>query len=72
MDNHEIRELREALGLTTQELADKLGVARYTINRWESGQTKPLPAFVKILERLKSNETTRKQKTETAKDATEH
>ncbi len=53
MNNSDIKELREKLGLTTQQLADKIGVTRYTINRWEKGLSKPHPIFAKILEELK-------------------
>ena len=56
MDNHQIKELRESLGLTTQALADKIGVTRYTINRWESGKSKPQPRSAKMLEKLKGKE----------------
>ena len=35
-----IRERREALGLSVEELADKLGVARQTVYKWEKGQVK--------------------------------
>ncbi len=53
MNGTDIKKLRESLGLSTQELADKFGVARYTINRWERGITKPHPVFEKMLEKLK-------------------
>ncbi len=33
----EIRRLRERLGLTQQELADRLGIAGATLSRWETG-----------------------------------
>ncbi len=36
-----IKELRERLGWTQQQLADKLGVNRNTINRWEMGKRSP-------------------------------
>jgi DNA-binding transcriptional regulator YiaG len=52
MTNHEIKELREALKLSTQQLANKIGVSRYTINRWESGESRPQPRSAKMLEKL--------------------
>ena len=33
----ELKALRARLGLTQAELADKLGVERNTVNRWEMG-----------------------------------
>jgi transcriptional regulator with XRE-family HTH domain len=33
----ELKALRGSLGLTQEELAEKVGVARNTINRWEMG-----------------------------------
>lgn len=35
-----IHEQREAHGLTREELADKLGVSRQTVYKWEKGQVK--------------------------------
>jgi DNA-binding XRE family transcriptional regulator len=51
MDN-EIKMLREHMGLTQTELADKLGVSRRTIYRWEMKQHKPLPVFQKLIKEL--------------------
>ena len=39
-----IRTIRARLDLTQQELAERLGVSFATINRWESGTTKPQKA----------------------------
>src|SRR5512141_2023438 len=33
----EIRFLREVMGMTQAELAERLGVSRATVNRWETG-----------------------------------
>ena len=41
------REVREAAGLSVQEAADKLGVHRNTITRWESGER--IPTAVDLL-----------------------
>ncbi len=44
MDNtfaKRFRDERKRLGLTQQELADKLGISKRTITNWETGQTKP-------------------------------
>ena len=36
-----VKRLRKKLGLTQAEFAVKLGVAEYTVRRWESDKTKP-------------------------------
>ena len=52
MNGDGIKELRKKLGLTQQELADKIGVARVTIARWETGQKKPSNLAKRQLVRL--------------------
>jgi DNA-binding XRE family transcriptional regulator len=48
-----IRELREALGLTQEDLAHRVGVNRDTIWRWETGQSIPQRRFrVSLARRL--------------------
>ena len=41
-----IKEKRKEAGLSQQELADKVGVARNTITYWEKGRSKPAPQVV--------------------------
>ena len=36
-----VKEVRGQLGLSQNELADRLGVSFATINRWENGRTRP-------------------------------
>ena len=36
-----VRRLRRSLGLSEQALADRLGVTRVTVTRWETGRKKP-------------------------------
>jgi putative transcriptional regulator len=48
----EIKELRKKLNMTQQELADKLGVAPFTVRRWESGKARPSPLAKRQLARL--------------------
>jgi transcriptional regulator with XRE-family HTH domain len=38
-----IRELRQAMGLTQEQFAAKLGVTFPTIDRWENGRSQPSP-----------------------------
>ena len=41
-----IKGRRKEAGLSQQELADKVGVARNTVTYWEKGRSKPAPSFV--------------------------
>ena len=36
-----LEERRKKLGLTQQEVAEKLGVSRECVSQWENGQSKP-------------------------------
>ena len=49
----QIRALRNHLGLTQEQFAERLGVAFTTVNRWEGGDSKPQRAALEVLERLK-------------------
>jgi len=48
----DIKQLREKLGLTQEQLAHQLGVTVKTVNRWETGKAKPSPLAVKQLSQL--------------------
>lgn len=37
----DVKETRKQLGLTAEELAQKLGVSVTTVSRWETGRHKP-------------------------------
>lgn len=51
-DTHkEVRELREALGLSQEALARLLGVSARTVSRWECGISELNPLAVKELRR---------------------
>lgn len=39
----DIKELRQKLNLSQDKLASIIGVAPYTVRRWESGKYKPSP-----------------------------
>jgi transcriptional regulator with XRE-family HTH domain len=47
-----IRELRQEMGLTQEQLAAFLGVVYPTINRWENGHAQPSPLALKQIERM--------------------
>jgi len=48
----EIKELRKKLGMTQQQLADKLGVDDLTVSRWERHVAKPSRLAKRQLDRL--------------------
>lgn len=47
----EILKLREALGLTQEDLAQLLGMAVRTVSRWEQGASEPQPLALKEIRR---------------------
>lgn len=53
MDQQEIRALREALGLSQQELGVRLGLAAITVSRWERGISHPHREALRGLEELR-------------------
>jgi DNA-binding transcriptional regulator YiaG len=48
-NNESIRQLRNTLRLTQQELADKLGTRQQTISEWETGMYQPRGTSAKLL-----------------------
>lgn len=50
MTKEEIKDLRKELGITQQELADRLGLTVDTIRSWESGYRNPSGSAKKLLE----------------------
>lgn len=46
-----IRELRAKLGLTQEQFAAKVGVTFSTVNRWESGRSRPSPLAMRQIEK---------------------
>ena len=51
---NEVKELRKRLGLTQDEFAVQLGVAPFTVRRWESGKTKPSRMAQKLLKEIET------------------
>lgn len=43
MTSQQLRNARLSLGLTQEQLADRLGVTGITISRWERGKQAPSP-----------------------------
>lgn len=52
MSPKQIRNIRTALGLTQQQLADFIGAQRPTVARWETGINQPQGANLKALKEL--------------------
>lgn len=50
----EIRELRNVLGLTQDELAGKVGVQRAAVTHWENGIRTPSGAALILLDQLRA------------------
>lgn len=45
-----LRQKRKALGLSQQELADKLGTDQQRVSEWEMGEHEPSNAYKRLLE----------------------
>lgn len=52
----QVREIREELGLSQYELADKLGVTQAAVSLWESGRRLPSTTVVKLLQIIRDSE----------------
>ena len=52
MSPKDIKDIREALTLTQQKLADMIGARQHTVARWETGLHKPTGAYLKALMEL--------------------
>lgn len=57
----EIKQLREDLGMSREDLAQKLGVSYFSIARWESGKTKPSRLALRALEDLEKRVKSKKK-----------
>lgn len=44
-----IKALRKTLGLTQQELADRIGIKRNTISQYEIGRNEPIDAVISLI-----------------------
>lgn len=52
LDGNRLRQLRESRGITQEELADFVGVAKQQIWRWESGKNDPVGDMIVKLARV--------------------
>lgn len=49
-----VKELRERLGLTQEQFAQKIGVTYGSVNHWENGKRTPRPFLVRRLLEMKA------------------
>ena len=56
-----VKELRERLGLTQEQFAQKVGVTFSTVNHWENGKRNPQPFLVRRLLEMKEEVMGRKK-----------
>jgi len=47
-----VQEMRQRSGLTQTELAAKIGVSYYSVNRWENQKTMPVSLALKRIEEV--------------------
>jgi DNA-binding transcriptional regulator YiaG len=52
MSPEQIKRLRKGLGLTQEKFAELLHADRVTVARWETGVTKPMWVFVRLMREL--------------------
>jgi len=52
MNPMQLKQIRAALGWSQQRLADEMGVARNTVNRWEMGERRITAMAEKLLKTL--------------------
>lgn len=52
MDPEKIIALREKLGITQRELAEKLGITVHAVRKWEQGKRQIKGAALKLLQEL--------------------
>jgi transcriptional regulator with XRE-family HTH domain len=57
MTSKEVRAIRLRLGLTQAELAEKVGVARNTVTRWELGMLGVRESAARLMQLLAKAET---------------
>ena len=65
MTSDELKQLRTRLGMTQEELGQRLGVARVTVARWEIGLRRVPELAVRLMQHVekevKEEQTTRKK-----------
>jgi transcriptional regulator with XRE-family HTH domain len=62
VEPRELTRIREALGLTREQLAEALGVTRVTVWRWEAGERAIAEPAARLAERLLKERRAKKRK----------
>lgn len=62
MSAHEIKSIRESLGMTQTEFAENLGVQQTAVSHWELGLRRPSGAAEILIEMLRKQARTKKSK----------
>ena len=52
IDPERVKRLRERLGLSQPELAQRLGVSTASVHRWETGKKGPIKPYLEKIEAL--------------------
>jgi len=57
INQEDIKNLRQSMGMTQEQFAEHLGTTLETVSRWENGHTKPLRIYrlklAKLIEKQK-------------------
>lgn len=61
----EVKKIREELGVSQYELADRLGVTQAAVSLWESGARLPSATVVKLLKIIRNEENRQRGKKST-------
>ncbi len=64
-----VRAFRDKHGLSAQRVADHLGVALRTVQRWDSGDVEPSPLALKQLQDLKAKHEPEREPDSVASDS---
>jgi putative transcriptional regulator len=62
MSAHEIKTVRESLGMTQTEFADALGVQQTAVSHWENGARRPSGSAEILIEMLRKQARPKKSK----------
>ncbi len=62
MTANEVKQIREALGLTQVQLAQLMGLHPITVSKWERGESEPTPYQVNLLNHFREGARTKEVK----------